>query len=126
MKSRRLIRLCAGAWTIAVLGILSIPGSELPELPAFGLDKLAHFVIFAILGVIWFLSFEDRFKRPGVAVLIAGILFAGFGEVYQGLLPINRTPDIFDVLANCVGVLIAVVLVQTLRSRREASKSVSQ
>lgn len=126
MISRRLIRVMAAGWTLAVILMLSIPGSELPDIPALGIDKLAHFVIFAILGVLWYFAFEGRFRRTAMVVLLAGIAFAGFGEVYQGLLPINRTPDIFDALANCLGVLFAVALVQVLPSQREASKTVNQ
>lgn len=75
-------------------------------------DKLIHAAVFAILTtcVAWALS---RFLRRRLHVLMLTavllVVFAAGDELAQRLVP-TRTVDLKDWLANCVGILIGLVI----------------
>jgi VanZ family protein len=45
-------------------------------------------------------------------VLLAGVLYGFFLEVYQGVMPINRSFEIADGLADTVGTVIGVLVAE--------------
>lgn len=90
-------------WTLLIVAACSVPGEDIPGPNVGGLDKVAHFLLFSVFAVLWLAALE---QRPGSAlrsVMIGGLLLAGLTELYQGLLPFDREPDVFDALANVVG-----------------------
>lgn len=96
-------------WTLVILALFTIPGSSLPkDSSLLEFDKLAHFGLFVIFGVCWMWALNQPLKRRVVTVLVAGIAYAWLTEVYQGLLPFERTPDVYDAIANTAGLLVAV------------------
>jgi len=95
-------------WTLVILALCSIPGRSLPSVSLLEFDKVAHFGIFAILGFVWMWALNQPLRRRVVTVLIGGIAYAGLTEVYQGMLPFERTPDVYDAIANTAGLLVAV------------------
>lgn len=82
-----------------------------PSLPSKGhVDKLFHAASYAIVTG-WFAQLYPKLWLR----LLIGLLFALMGvgiEFLQGLHPM-RYFDVLDMLANSVGVVIALVLVQT-------------
>ena len=108
--------LIATAWTLLIVAICSIPGDDLPDVDIWGYDKVGHFVMFAGFGWLWARAAS---KQALGWVLVTGVAFAGLTEVYQGLLPFGRTPDLYDALADVAG-LSAALLVYRLRKRRRA------
>ena len=113
--------LLAVAWTLLIVALCSIPGDDIPEVTIWGYDKLGHFVMFAGFGWLWAWVAP---KRALGWVLVAGIAFAVLTEVYQGLLPFDRTPDLYDVLADLAG-LFAALFVYHLRTRRQVQRQVA-
>ena len=105
MKRDRLIPI---AWTVFILLLCSIPGDDLPDLSLFQADKIGHFVVFAIFGGLWLWAGRTR-PRYGW-VVIGGVVYAVFTELYQGWLPWGRTPDPYDALADALGVIAIVGL----------------
>lgn len=95
----------AALWTAAILAACSIPGPELQEtnLPL-SHDKWAHAALFFGFGWLWLRAFPDRLG----AVAAAGAAFAAFTEVWQSALPIGRSGDVYDVLADVAGLALAV------------------
>lgn len=109
----------AVAWTLLIVALCSIPGESLPAAPAASADKLVHFAIFLVFGWLW-LGVTNHSRKAAVRnVLIAGILLAGLTEIYQGLLPFDRQPDAYDVLANAAGLLAAVGAHHLWRDRQD-------
>jgi VanZ family protein len=97
---------------IAVLSLAHL--TELPELNTGFDDKIAHFILYAGLCLFWFMSLHV-FKIKS-SLLIASLLSIVFGaviEVLQGVVSIYRTADIFDLVANCLGVLIMALIIYT-------------
>ena len=86
----------------------------LPLIP--GLDKLIHIVMMG--GLVGSILFDykraDRhreLKGRIVAVVTVGVMLFGiFDEVVQGLLPIGRPSDWFDLLADWTGALGGALL----------------
>ncbi len=88
-------------WTLVILGLCSIPRNEMPE--GLGWDKLHHFGAFGILGALWYWAKPNSFW-----VIFGGILYGFFIEVWQHVLPIGRTFDFYDGLADALGVIAAI------------------
>ena len=102
--------ICGGVLiTVCVLVFGPFGGAE----SAFGLsDKEAHASAFFALTSLLLLSFP-KMRRWDLAWLMVG--FGGFIELVQG--QIGRDCDLFDWIADCVGVAVVMVPVYIDRAR---------
>lgn len=105
---------------IAVLYTLLITSLSLIQLGKISLgsfnptDKMMHLGAYFVLGFVWF--FYYLFKNQDGSIKIKGffnisiliILFGMLIEVLQGALTDYRDPDWADILANSIGVLLAL------------------
>jgi VanZ family protein len=109
-RTTRSILLAIG-WTCAILLACSRPGKDLPDIDfeLFEVDKLAHFTFFLIFGWLWARALPGTFRAGFACIGLAGISFGIAIEIYQGLLPFDRTPDPLDAFANMLGLLVALV-----------------
>lgn len=85
-----------------------LPADELPK-PAFvGIDKLEHFLGYAVLSGYAVMLFERARAHAvaAVAMLLLGIAI----EFAQGAITQSRRADAIDVLANTLGVLVGWAL----------------
>jgi VanZ family protein len=114
MISARLARVLAICWTLLILAGLSIPGSELPDVSVLRFDKLVHFGIFFVLGLLWMHALPAPPARRALWVVLAGALYAVATELIQGMLPFDRQPDPLDVVADVAGLVVAVVVYRML------------
>ena len=100
----KLLYYAAVAWTIAIFIGCSIPGNGLP--PSLTTeDKVMHALIFLGFGYLW--------CRAGYglwSVLLAGVGYGLLTEIWQGIMPINRSFDLYDVLADTVGTILGIGL----------------
>lgn len=86
------------------------------ELPTMiGLDKLAHFIMYAgTCGVMWteYLLKHTRihYGRALLLAIVAPILMSGIIEIIQDAKTDYRGADIFDFYANSFGVLTALLI----------------
>jgi VanZ family protein len=91
----------------------SIPA--LGALPGGISDKFAHGVGYGLLGAVLIRALAgSRLKgvtwsRAGLAVLLA-TLYGVSDEFHQSFVP-GRSPDRLDVLADCIGAALAVVVI---------------
>lgn len=106
----------AALWTIGIVIACSLPPSTLSAAePTLGYDKLAHFGLFAGLGFLWFRGLcspkgttRRHLWRMGRRLLLVGVLFAVGTEVYQEILPIERTAELYDALADSAGLVVGL------------------
>lgn len=105
---------------IAVLYTLLITSLSLMQLGKISLgsfnptDKMMHLGAYFGLAILWFLYYifksqEELINKKGffnISILI--ILFGILIEVLQGALTEYRDPDWADILANSIGVLLAL------------------
>jgi len=97
----------ACGWTVLIVAALSVPGSNLPSSSVLGLDKLIHFALFFVLTGLWLAAKSEARIDRGLAILGLILLFAVGSEYYQQVMPIGRTAELRDVLADSVGALLA-------------------
>ncbi len=104
-------RALATLWTLLILAALSVPGGNLPQSGLPGIDKFAHFALFAGLGGLWMHALGAPPRVRARRVLLAGGSFAILLEVYQGLVPfLGRSPGPLDAVAGVAGLLLTVGL----------------
>lgn len=104
--------LLAIAWTCAILAACSIPGNDIPDInfDLFEEDKIIHFSLFLVFGWLWARALPYSFM-PGFACIgLAGIAYGIGTEIYQGMLPWDRTADPMDAIANILGLLTALMV----------------
>lgn len=110
-------RWAAALWTVGIIIGCSIPPSRLSTVePALSFDKVAHFGLFAVFAVLWLRGLcpprlpppWSRFRRQGGIMFVLGALFAGGTELYQQLLPMKRTGDPYDALADGAGLAVGI------------------
>lgn len=90
------LALCAYA---ALIAWLSLTTQDAPPLGDW--DKLAHgsaYLGFALIALV-----ASRNRREHLVLCLVILLYGGLLECLQGLLP-PRTPSLFDMLANTLGV----------------------
>ncbi len=94
-------------WAVAILVICSIPGEELPDMPFSLFDKFVHLAVFAVLSFAWSRALGQK-KWPGI--LLMSCIYGVALEFYQEIIPIGRFTDTGDMIANCLGVVVGLLL----------------
>ncbi len=90
-------------WTAFIVLLLSIPGRSFPSTSLWEYDKIAHAGLFFILAILWLRAMPTGRRGFTLSFLLVGVAFSGISELYQGMLPFDRTPDLYDSLADAVG-----------------------
>jgi VanZ family protein len=91
------------------------PPDALPTAPIPGLDKLEHFIGYAVLSA-WGVMLFGRTRAQALAVLAV----IGFGialEVAQAVLTTDRSGDSADAMANALGALAGLLASATPLAR---------
>ncbi|MDP3352649.1 MAG: VanZ family protein [Flavobacteriaceae bacterium] len=73
-------------------------------------DKIAHIISYASLSFSWFLAVCLK-KVPIIKIILTAICISFYGiiiEVVQGNYTPSREADIYDVLANTIGIIIGL------------------
>jgi VanZ family protein len=97
---------------IAYLSFIPLDHLKLPK--ALSLDKIFHLGVYAVLVLLFAFPLKP-FSRE-FYWSIGFTIFFGLGiEFVQHYLIPNRTGDVFDVLANLLGVAIGVLLLKRLK-----------
>nr|WP_304608095.1 VanZ family protein [Lentiprolixibacter aurantiacus] len=98
-----------------------VKGLEIPHL-----DKLVHFTFYFVASILACFYLKEAFgKQLGFnKILLISLLFAWFYgiliEVLQSTITTNRSGDMYDVWANCLGALIGVLLLKLWFSGKRA------
>jgi VanZ family protein len=86
------------------------PGAATPWFP--GSDKLEHALSYLAMGL-WFAALFER--RHLTRVALGLISFGVLVEILQAALPYGRAAEWSDLLANGIGIAVAVLLTSALR-----------
>jgi VanZ family protein len=110
----------AGAYLVLIFGLSSIPQGPLTRQVFKVSDKLAHIAEYAGFGLLLTVAFRRtlRGSRRWVltaVVVVVGALVGAFDETYQLTVP-GRDRDVFDWVADVVGVLLGNGLSMAFRS----------
>lgn len=96
-----------------IFGMSSLSGSSVPEGP----PALGHFMLYAVLGALYYLALP-RGTRTWSVVLAIGLasVYGVSDELHQSFVP-GRTPDVMDWLVDTAGAALAVLAVRAWVSR---------
>ncbi|WP_418602417.1 VanZ family protein [Hwangdonia sp.] len=99
------------------LGLATVSLITLKNLPNVGInfaDKIFHFIVYGVLAYLWFNTFFFKFKyKKRKAIFYAALFSIIFGiiiEVLQGSATASRHTDVYDAIANTLGVLFMVAI----------------
>jgi len=106
LRYRRLWFSCGVLLAAAVTVVCLLPSSDLPSFHLW--DKLEHALAWISLAF-WFGSVVVR--RDILWVGITLVALGGAIELLQGWMGLGRSADIFDLLADSVGISIGLLLV---------------
>jgi len=96
-----------------VLGASLMPAKAVEILFGTLNDKLEHIAAYAGL-MAWFGGMFRRTSQLWIAIAL--VVLGGVIELLQGLTP-TRTPDVLDLTADTIGVLIGLALSMTVLNR---------
>lgn len=100
-----LLILLIGYW-LTIFVLTHIPVQKLP--PSDVNDKLAHFVAYAGLASLLYLTMWTRwpaFRYPWLYTIAIALVYGAIDEVLQ--IPVNRVADVNDWLADAAGAILA-------------------
>lgn len=99
-------------WVVFTAILHAIPGSDFPVVSFsdfFQLDKLIHSIIFMIGVYLFAVALKEQQKIQFLChIVISFIVYGLLLEVLQGLVFVERSADIFDWLADIIGVFLGV------------------
>lgn len=109
------------AWACVILISTSLPGAAVPAGPP-GMDKVGHFVMYAVLGLLAIravLGGAESGLRTVALTLGAIAAFAAIDEWHQRFVP-TRAPDVADWAADLAGATVGVGSMAIFTLRRSA------
>jgi VanZ family protein len=103
-------------WTGLILFLCLKNANELSLITIVNFDKVIHSVFHLILTLLWFLYLRQRFidKRKNTLMwysFLFSFVFGIFVEVLQELFTTTRQADVFDIIANLAGSIVASLAV---------------
>lgn len=105
-------------WGAIILVLCSIPGNQMNKIKFIDiphLDKFVHFIFYFVFTLLLISENNKQRSHHKVtvdAILIAATISLSYGaliEIIQKVLIINRGADIWDMVANTVGFLVAAI-----------------
>ncbi len=113
MKNSFKIFRWALAWTLIVTILSGIPGKQVPSLGFHAEDKVAHFVVYAILAILWLKVWIVNEQKRFTAICIAFVTCVAWGffmEILQKYCFVDRSFDYYDALANSIGAGLGIAI----------------
>lgn len=112
---RGLLCIPAICWTSLVFYLCLLPKSQIPKvtfLDKIYFDKIVHFGFYSIMFLFYLLALKPF--RYHIAVSAMVCLFIGITvEFLQGYLPIHRSFDIWDIVANACGLISSIMFLKS-------------
>jgi len=111
-----------------IFAVSSISKLPTPDLGIAYLDKLVHFGEYFIFLLLMHRALANRpvnlagfwLYFPAIAV---SIIFAALDEYHQSFVP-GRDADLYDLLSDSIGIILAAVLLFLLHKRRNSTSRV--
>ena len=105
-------------WAVVILVLTLTPASDLPKaawLEVYHVDKLIHIILFGVLYLLLMQGLmkkhlKELYNRAILWSIAIVILYGAAIEILQSVLPIGRSGDLFDWLADCAGAGIAYII----------------
>lgn len=112
---RYIILVAAIAYTIALIIVTFMNIKSVPSLGSSFDDKIYHFLAYFGWAVLWVVYFNGVYKRKTKQILFGFLILFGISlELLQHQINPNRTYDNIDLFANCLGVLVGIIIASRL------------
>lgn len=114
-----MLRVTEWIW-MAMIAVLTLMPSEKMNVWSWtsivGLDKFAHMAVFAILYLLHAMSERSsgKMKKTYWGFAFFCILYGIALELLQSVMYLGRHFDVLDIIANIIGLLVAVLVVRKL------------
>lgn len=116
MLSKRTWRILTIVVTVSILVLSLLP--DAPEIPGgfHFADKVAHFIAYAVLSFLLFISFFEGKKISTVVIVAAAcLIYGGMIEVLQTFT--HRQPELWDLTADLFGAVSGAAIGAGLHHR---------
>ncbi len=117
---KRFSFLIATLYSLALAIVSLIQLKNMPDVGVSFGDKIFHFLAYSVLAFLWFSALFFKFKlnitRAIVYSALFSIIFGIILEALQGSATTYRSSDVYDAIANTLGVLFTVLIL--LASKR--------
>ncbi|MBW6492341.1 MAG: VanZ family protein [Lentimicrobium sp.] len=115
-------------WFLGIFLLTILPGNYIPEISGFwslfSPDKLVHLALFAGLAYLLMMGLIKQYPETDlrfiyIVVACSGILFAIITELLQWYLPIKRDGNIFDGIANVIGLFAGIAFFTFMKIKNQ-------
>jgi VanZ family protein len=121
----------AFVWALIILILCFIPGSQLPDLGFWNIDKVGHIMIFGVLSFLLIYGFlrQSSFsyvkRKPyGLSVFVCAA-YGGAIEIIQGLFIYKRSAEFNDFIADTLGALLFAWILSRSKFGKFLRKSIT-
>lgn len=117
-----LIALVFWVFFITTLSLVSLKG--LPKISPENGDKYVHFIFYFILTLllVFNLIYKMSLKHATMISFFIAVFYGIIIEILQGVLTLNRRPELLDALFNSVGSFGAIMVVILNKKRLNFTK----
>jgi VanZ family protein len=108
-------------WILVIAFGCLMPGDKLPSTSFFSkiphFDKIVHFVLYFIFALFLMSGFSRQYgKTSAKAYIFSFILAFAFGVTIEFIQEqVGRSYDIYDMMANTLGVIVSLLLFNTIK-----------
>lgn len=114
MKNRIVFKGMFWVWTVLLVTLTSVPQLKMPIEHVLNIDKLAHLGFYTIWAVLFILMFHPRmWNTVRRRILLLSLWVPLLDELHQIPIP-GRMFSVWDLLADLVGIGLAILLMQVL------------
>ncbi len=128
LKNRQLLKFLLIIATLTTLYFTLTPPDQLGNSRLYSYDKAGHFLIFfgwtLLFGL--FMFSKRRTEMKFLLIFLAGSIFGVSIEIFQGILPIGRTMDVYDALVDLCGTATATGILFLIKRRYLSSEMEAQ
>lgn len=108
---KTLLLLVSVFYTVILIVVSLINLNSVPSLGSSFDDKLYHLVAYFILGFLWMTYVKiGLLKKKTLQVTLILLVFGIVLELIQHQINPNRTFDALDMAANCIGVILGILI----------------
>ena len=98
-------------YTIWLTVVSLINLKSVPSLGSSFDDKIYHLLAYLLLAFLWVTYFKPHSKKHATLIVFScTIIFGAALELMQHQLNPNRTYDSYDLIANCLGVILGTLI----------------
>ena len=101
-------------WTLSIAFLCLAKFNDLPSFGVSGMDKYVHFTFHFVFTLLWSVYFRLVFNKIEgkllSKILLASLLYGIALEFLQNEFTATRKADVYDVIANFTGALVATIV----------------